>query len=163
MILVIAAPPPPAPENAWALSHVRVLAQSFQRLIGRALSPTTDYDAAWAQELFNADFALLSHGLEIDPLFNYANRCALRLFELDWPTLTVTPSRASAEAGLQSEREKFMAAVKQHGYADNYTGVRISAQGRRFSINDAVVWNVIDEHGNFHGQAATFASWDFID
>jgi hypothetical protein len=37
--------------------------------------------------------------------------------------------------------------------------VRIAQSGRRFRIEDTVIWNVIDADGAFCGQAATFARW----
>ena len=39
-------------------------------------------------------------------------------------------------------------------------GVRISAGGRRFRIDRAVVWNLVDDEGAYRGQAASFAVWD---
>lgn len=40
----------------------------------------------------------MSHGLEVDPVFNYANQCALDLFEMTWEDFIKLPSRLSAEA-----------------------------------------------------------------
>ena len=40
-----------------------------------------------------------------------------------------------------------------------YRGVRIAKSGRRFIMEDGVVWELIDTHGARHGQAATFSSW----
>ena len=34
-----------------------------------------------------------------------------------------------------------------------------SATGRRFQIEQATVWNLIDEQDAIHGQAATFDRW----
>ena len=33
-------------------------------------------------------------------------------------------------------------------FIDDYTGVRISASGRRFRIDKAVVWNLVDQEGS---------------
>jgi hypothetical protein len=54
-----------------------------------------------AEAMYKAPFALLAHdsfveGVE-DPLFVYANKAALQLFEADWDTLIGMPSRLSAE------------------------------------------------------------------
>lgn len=155
--------PAPAPANDWLLPHATLLASSYRRLTGHALLACETFDREWAGALYAADFALLSHGTEADPLFNYANACALRLFELDWPTLLVTPSRASAESTNQAAREAFMQEVRTHGYAENYSGVRISARGRRFVIDNATVWNVISDDGSFRGQAACFPAWRRLD
>jgi hypothetical protein len=45
---------------------------------------------------------------------------------------------------------------------DNYSGIRISASGRRFRIENATVWNLADAGGRIHGQAATFHHWTYL-
>ncbi|MGD9603628.1 MAG: MEKHLA domain-containing protein [Gammaproteobacteria bacterium] len=150
--------PEPAPANDWLGPHVELLCESYARLTGRVLLPAeatgTRGQAAW-----EAPFALLSHGTEADPLFNYGNRTALRLFELDWASFVQLPSRESAEAVKQEERARLMQRVLETGYLDGYSGVRIAASGRRFVIERATVWNVIDAEGRLWGQAATFGEW----
>ena len=42
---------------------------------------------------------------------------------------------------------------------DDYSGIRISKTGRRFRIEQAIVWNLTDGVGNQLGQAATFDRW----
>ncbi|MEA3642760.1 MAG: MEKHLA domain-containing protein [Lamprobacter sp.] len=49
------------------------------------------------------------------------------------------------------------AAVAERGFIDDYRGVRVSASGRRFMIEQASVWNLTDAQGRPAGQAATFA------
>jgi hypothetical protein len=41
--------------------------------------------------------------------------------------------------------------------------VRVSKSGRRFIIEKATVWNLLDEVGAPCGQAATFGNWRFLD
>lgn len=115
-----------------------------------------------AQALFEAPFAIVSHGTQADPIFNYANRCALDLWELDWPAFTQLPSRLSAEPMHRDERATMLAQLNTQGYVDKYQGIRISSQGRRFYIQQAVIWNVINQNGDRLGQAATFAHWQFL-
>ncbi len=152
-------PQPPCPANEYHQAHVVLLLESFQRLLGRPLLPNLNA-ACLGQEVFFADFALLSHDTQSDPIFNYANKTALELFELSWPELIVMPSSLSAEPGKQEERERSLAQVTYDGYIDNYSGVRVSKNGRRFLIQRAVVWNVVDRQGRYHGQAATFKDWE---
>ena len=152
-------PPAPSRANAWACAHVDLLLESFGRLTGGALYAAAGCGAERAQAVFEANFVLLSHGLEADPLFNYANRCALELFELDWPSLVITPSRESAQPANQQTRERVMREVLDKGYVTDYSGIRVSSSGRCFSIEGATVWNVIDDGGVLHGQAATFSQW----
>ncbi|HXH65195.1 MAG TPA: MEKHLA domain-containing protein [Mariprofundaceae bacterium] len=138
--------------------HVALLADSFTRLTGRRLLENTDAREL-ARRIWEAPFALVSHGAEADPVFNYANLTALRLFEMGWDAFTHLPSRLSAEPDKREARAALLQRVSEHGYIDDYAGVRISATGRRFVIRDAVVWNVIDRQGHCHGQAAMFARW----
>jgi len=49
--------------------------------------------------------------------------------------------------------------VRDRGFIDDYAGVRVAASGRRFRIEQAVVWNLLDDAGQRHGQAATFEHW----
>ena len=55
-----------------------------------------------------------------------------------------------------------LARVAAHGYIDDYAGVRVSRTGRRFGIEGATVWNLIDGEGRHQGQAATCAVWRCI-
>jgi hypothetical protein len=130
------------------------LAASFRRLTGRALVEAATPDGFW-----RTPRAIVAHGLEAEPVFFYGNRLALALFELPARDFVRLPSRASAEPALQAAREAVMARVTRDGFTDGYAGVRISAAGRRFRIEDAVIWNVTDESGAPVGQAATFERW----
>jgi hypothetical protein len=40
--------------------------------------------------------------------------------------------------------------------------VRIGRHGRRFLIEEAVVWNVLDKRGIYQGQAASFRHWRWL-
>ena len=135
-----------------------MLTESYRRLTGRDLmGGIAPSDRAKA--LYHAPFVVLSHGVEVDPIFNYANLTAQRLFEMSWEQITRLPSRFSAEPVSQAERARLMAIVAERGFIDDYQGVRISATGRRFMIKRATVWNVGDREGMRIGQAATFGEW----
>lgn len=139
------------PERAWLIALV---AQSYERLLGSPLvNAGTDVVAA----LWHAPFAVVAHGTEADPLFFFGNVRALDAFETDVAAFTAMPSRLSAEAPLREERQALLNRVTAHGFIRDYSGVRISATGRRFTIKNAIVWNLLDEGGRNHGQAATFA------
>jgi hypothetical protein len=145
---------------ASLLQAQRIVA-SHRRFTGRALLPSAEPHAL-AQALFAAPFVVVSHGTEDDPVLNYGNAAALALWETTWEELTRTPSRLTAEAPERSERERLLAAVARDGFIDDYAGVRISRSGRRFRIRQATVWNLLDERGERCGQAATFATWEFL-
>lgn len=141
--------------------HAKLLCQSFKRCTGRPLifpepgEKTLDI-------LFNASFALVSHGTEEDPIFNFGNNTALKLFELTWDEFIALPSRKSAEPINREERKRLLNQVTQRGYIDDYSGVRISSTGKRFLIRQATVWNVVDEEEKYRGQAAVFDEWSFL-
>lgn len=137
-----------------ALQRLQWIVESFQRLTGRALGEASEGDL-W-QACWNAPRVIVAHGIEEDPVFFYGNQLALTRFELDFDAFTRLPSRYSAEAMLRDEREALLTRVREHGFIDDYAGVRISASGRRFRIEQAVVWNVSDDAGLRIGQAATF-------
>jgi hypothetical protein len=109
--------------------------------------------------LWNAPRAIVAHGTEADPVFFYGNRLALELFEMSFEDFTRLPSRFSAEPLERDARARLLERVARQDYVDDYAGVRISDKGKRFMIEAATVWNLIDEAGNHRGQAATFSDW----
>jgi hypothetical protein len=104
----------------------------------------------------------LSHGTQPDPILNYANRAGLAVFELTWQELVVMPSRLTAEAPERDERARFLAEVSTRGFIEDYSGIRVTRNGRRFRIARATVWNLVDEIGCRRGQAATFSDFEFL-
>lgn len=134
-------------------ARVPLIAESFQRLLGRPLVEGPDV----AEALWNAPDAIVAHGIEADPIFFFGNRAALKAFETSFEDFIHLPSRLSAEAPSRGERQALLDRVTSHGFINDYAGIRISAKGRRFRIENAVVWNLIDADGVRHGQAATFA------
>ena len=116
-----------------------------------------------SRQLFECSFVVVSHGLQKDPILNYGNRAALDLWEMSWEELTKTPSRLTAEPPNQEERAQMLERATQHGFIDDYRGIRISKTGKRFLVEQAIVWNVVDRKGIKHGQAATFSKWSFLE
>jgi len=141
------------------IEHVRVLLDSFARLLGRDLIPRDASAADQARRLFEAPFVVVSHGTEADPVLIYGNATALRLWEMDLATFVQTPSRLTAEPVHRDERARLLERTRRDGYVDDYAGIRISRSGRRFRIEQAIVWNLVDDAGTHRGQAATFDHW----
>lgn len=156
---------PPALDPA-VQAYNRLMANSFRRFTGQEIvADAAGLNASeLAEALFTAPQAIVSHGIEADPIFRYANAQALNLWEMDWDTFTRLPSRHSAEPdnGIQSDRNALLKAALAQGYVDHYAGIRVSASGRRFYIEDTVLWNVVDEAGTRHGQAAFIRRWRFM-
>ena len=140
---------------AVAADRLALIAESFQRLTGQKL---IDSDG----DLWTAPRAILAHGTEPDPVFFYGNALALSLFEMTPEQFAQLPSRLSAEPVHRDERARLLDRVTRDGYIDDYAGIRVSATGRRFRIEQAVVWNLIDAEGTIHGQAATFDRWTML-
>ena len=136
--------------------RIALIAASHLHLTGRPLVPPAS-DAATA--MWEMPAVILAHGTEADPLFFYGNRAALDLFEMDARQLVGMPSRLSAEPLVREERSALLERVTRYGFIDDYAGIRISATGRRFRIEQATVWNLLDSSGRMHGQAATFSRW----
>ena len=156
-------PADPADDDAWRradrVAHAGLLLDSHARLLGRDLVDRAGSDVDQARRLFEAAFVVVSHGVEADPVLNYGNRVALALWEMEFETLARTPSRLTAEPVHREERARLLDRTRRHGFVDDYAGVRISSTGRRFRIERATVWNLVDAAGVHRGQAATFATW----
>jgi hypothetical protein len=149
--------------NDFYLKHGQLLCSSYahwtnKRLIAGNKDPKTLIFA-----LYEAPIVIVSHGIEKDPVFNFGNKIALELFELDWDRFIQVPSRESVEITNRTERRKLMRQVTTNGYIGNYTGVRVSSSGVRFLIEDATIWNIIDTEDVYYGQAAMFENWEMID
>jgi hypothetical protein len=132
---------------------------SFRHWTGRDVLVRSGSIEDQAQMLFATPFVIVSHGMEPDPILNYGNQAALDLWEMTWEQLIRTPSRQTAEPVNREERARMLRLVEERGYYDRYRGVRISATGRRFLVEEAIVWTVMDDQGRCIGQAATFERW----
>ena len=141
------------------IAQIALIAESYRRLLGERLVTGSDIPEA----LWRAPQAIVAHGTQADPLFFFGNRTALELFDATPGQFATLPSRKSAEAPLRAEREALMDRVRAHGFIEDYAGVRISLSGKRFRIECATVWNLLDASGAVHGQAAAFADWMPLD
>ena len=133
-----------------------LLVDSHARLLGAPLVPPGK-NAGWLYR--DAPFVVLAHDTEQDPKFIYANKAAQACFEYSWDEFMSLRSRLSAEAPDRAERQSLLEQVARHGSLSGYRGVRVAKSGRRFIIEDGIVWELIDQQDKRHGQAATFLSW----
>jgi len=141
------------------IAHAQIMLNSFRRFVGRELIARMGDIDEEARIVFDASFVVVSHGTQDDPVLNYGNRTALSLWEMDIPTLISTPSRLTAEPMHRDERAQLMTRAARDGFVDDYRGIRISSSGKRFLIEQAIVWNLVDADGQRAGQAATFSNW----
>ena len=153
----------PCEENQFLADHVARLLASLRRWTSRVLVDAKLPMVEQARQIFDAPFAVLSHNTAADPILNYGNRASMQLFEISWGELIQTPSRLTAEPVHRDERARLLDAVARNGFIDDYRGVRVTKTGRRFLIENATVWNLLDESAAPYGQAATFSAWKFLD
>ena len=146
----------------WQRQMQRLL-NSYARCVGTELIDRSGTAEEQAHRLYDAPFVVVSHGTQADPILNSANAIALTLWEMPLDQFLQTPSRLTAEPVHRDERERMLEQTRRKGYIDDYQGIRISSTGRRFRIDRATVWNVVDEQGQPAGQAATFSEWVFLE
>jgi len=149
-------------EDPSIVKHCNLLLRSYRRLLNKDLITTSNDILENSFQLFHAPFILVSHGIEKDPIFNYANEKALKTWEMSWEEFVGLPSRFSVEKTETDDREKLLSEAQVKGYVSNYLGIRITKSGRRFKIIDTILYNLTDEGGNYKGQVAVIPKWEFI-
>lgn len=150
----------PSPIIEWGI----LILGSHRGMMGDDLPVHGADSQEQAQWLYDsAPYAVLAHNTFKDPMFVYANRTAQTCFGYSLEEFCALPSRLSAEPINREERQSILECVARDGFVTGYRGVRISKQGRRFWIENGFIWQVRDEAGRLHGQAATFSAWKDID
>jgi PAS domain S-box-containing protein len=152
--------PEPCEANGYLAAHVADLLRCHLALTGKPLMQPGRSEEETAGRAYRAPFILLSHDGGKDPRLTYGNLAAQELFGMHWNELVGMPSRKTAEAPERAEREELLRRVTETGFISDYSGIRIAADGRRFKIRHATVWNVRDPDGRRIGQAAAFSDWE---
>ena len=148
--------------NPVVIEWTQRLLDSYRHWTSRDLIERIGEADVQAYRLFHTPFVVVSHGAEADPILNYGNQCALDLWGMTWSQLVQTPSQLTAESVNRAEREGMLEQAKAQGYFDSYRGVRVTSTGRRFLVENALIWNVVDAEGQRVGQAATFSQWTWL-
>lgn len=155
--------PEPGIETNFHAAHVALMLSSYRHWTGRDLCEISARDPIeTALHVYLADFFLSSHTNDEVPVLNYGNLTSQCLFEMDWPEFVGTESRYTAEPSERDERQRLLDTVNRQGYIDDYSGIRVSATGKRFFIKNVKVWNLVDEQGSYQGQAAYFEDWEYL-
>ncbi len=141
--------------------HCLLLRESYERVCGKPF-PIDLSNRPLAEALYYSSSIIVSHGVEKDPVFNYANRAAQELWGMNWEQFTQMPSRLSAREDKVEKREAALKEALRKGYISGYQGIRIDAAGKEFYIRNVTLWNVIDANGLQHGQAALFDTWEYV-
>jgi len=153
----------PCQDNDYLSRHIQLLIFSYKKTTGQEMiNPSLSEEQA-AEEVFYSPSVVLSHDTQSDPVLTYINQTGLELFELDWETILTMPSRLTAEPMERGERQRLLDKVSKNGFIDDYSGVRVSTTGRRFKIEKVTVWNLMNEAGDYQGQAAMFSHWSFLE
>lgn len=142
-----------------SIEHSRRILKSYESITGIQLFDAMHSDEYLSYLLYHAPFVVVSHGIQLDPVFNYANVTAQQLWSLNWNQFTALPSRLSAEAECAADRQRLLNEAAQKGYISNYEGVRISSSGQRFKIENVLLWNLPNEANEKIGQVALFRNW----
>lgn len=145
-------------KNYTTEEWVSLLLQSYFQLFKKDLIPTSD---DLIENLFNADFYLVSHQYQNEPILVYGNQKVLDRWEMTWEGFVGTPSRLTAEKELQNKRAEILKIADKQGYFDKYEGIRISSTGKRFWIKEALIFNIYEDassnlNSKVIGQAALF-------
>lgn len=148
-------------DHNW-IAHTQIMLNSFRHFVGRELILRTGQPDDDARAIFGSPFVVVSHGTQDDPILNYGNQTALTLWGMDIPTLTSMPSRLTAELMHRDERAQLMTRAARDGFVDDYRGIRVTSSGKRFLIEQAIIWNLIDGNSQSVGQAATFLDWKWL-
>ena len=154
--------PEPSPANSYLVEHINLLRSSYKHYFGKDLFDSQLTEVEIAKEIYTAPFVVVSHDTSADPIFNYGNQAVLKLFEMTWPEFTSFPSRQSAEPPNREERARLLQRVTTQGFIEDYSGIRISKSGQRFTIEQVTVWNLIDHHHRYCGQAAVYSHWKYL-
>lgn len=147
------------------VSHVQLILDNYFRWFGEELISRDRPPEIQAQILFESPFVVFSHGTEADPIYHYGSRLGLELWERSWTELLEMPSRRSAESApeIQSERNELLAVSRSYGFKSGFSGIRVTKSRRRVHIEDVKLWDLLDEFGEYRGQAAVFSKWTFLD
>ena len=149
-------------ESPLWIERTQIILDSYEHWLNEPLYPRQEDPAAEAKMLFFAPGVVVAHGTEDDPVLNYGNRAALKLWEVELVRFLQTPSRETAEPVRREERAAMLERTARDGYIDDYQGVRIASTGKRFHIPKAVVWNLLCD-GERVGQAAAFEQWTMLE
>jgi hypothetical protein len=133
------------------IKHLEIIKNSYSELVGEALPLNESLNLIEAFD--DCIYPIASHDNSPEPLFNYANKAALKLFKMSLHDMIGMPSKASALSVNQHERSLFLKEVSLKGFIKHYQGQRVASDHSTFHIQDATVWNLINQDKKFYGQA----------
>lgn len=136
---------------------VRVSSDSLKRFTGVSLLELMDGVSTIHNVHDNERYAVLSHGNQTDPIYNYFNKGALLTFQWPESEIYALPSRYSAPDGfVRADRAKMMQTVVEQHVRIIPIAIRQTKAGECFQLTNVTLWNVYDDNGVRVGQTAIF-------
>jgi hypothetical protein len=136
---------------------VHLSSESLKNFTGKSLLERLEISSV-SQVHDHEGFAVLSHGVQDDPVYNYFNRAALLTFRYPESVVYRTPSRYSAPDGEERnvKRAQEVREALHQDLKEIPDAVRQTYSKDLIRIRDIVLWNVYDESGQRVGQTAVF-------
>ncbi|AVG78575.1 MEKHLA domain-containing protein [Pantoea ananatis] len=138
------------------LTLLKRIDERYRSLTGHGLYCPHDIDDRYQWLHEQAPYSILAHSTAADPVFVYANRCALNCFKYSAEEIRQLPSRLSAGPFDREARQRLLDIVRRDGIATGYSGPRVDKQGKSFIIYDGEVWQSDGRDEAGWGQAALF-------
>ena len=101
-------------------------------------------------------YAVLSHGVQEDPIFCYSNVAARNTFGYSEVELYALPSRYSAPEQERNRRQVVMDQKNEDRFWIIASGIRQRKDQSLFEFRDVWLWNVYDDDGTRVGQSAVY-------
>jgi hypothetical protein len=98
-------------------------------------------------------YAVLSHGIQEDPVFCYSNVAAREAFQYTEDELYQLPSRYSAPGGGERKNRQ---SVSNNNIWFIPSGIRQRKDKSLFEFRDVILWNVYNDRGIRLGQTAVY-------
>ena len=107
--------------NDYHREHIVIMLDNLKRWTNYDLIKEYGFSLdRLGEQVFNADFYLLSHNTATDPVLTYGNQQVLDRWEVSWQELISMRSSDTAKSVDRSQRSMLMAQVKQHNYISGY-------------------------------------------
>lgn len=142
--------------NGFQRNHMNLMRNNLVRAGGVDIFNFSKAGVEAAERMFHAPFALFSYGNEEEPIYNYANLTALKLFDISWEDLTQTRIQDSFEAEEWKKHLGIMNQVQEKGALPNYCSSRKIKTGKSFHFKKGIIWSLKDEYLTHTGQAVVF-------
>lgn len=137
---------------------------SLQRCDNRTLFEFMNVETM--EEIHNHErYAVLSHGIQDDPIFCYSNVAARKAFQYTEDEFYLLCSRYSAPGGGErKERAQIMSDVNNDNVWIIPSGIRQRKDGSLFEFRDVILWNVYHPiNGTRVGQSAIYDQDKVVD